>query len=125
MLKQFFDLIRGFFILVMFYITSLFIVKNLHIMLPPAILGLVLFAFCLILGIIKEEWIENASNLLIRNMAMFIVPFVGGLIVYKSLLLKNIFVILFVTFTTTTLLIVVTGLFVDYGLKLMRKLKHE
>lgn len=56
---------------------------------------------------------------------MFIVPFMGGLVVYKSLLIKNIFVILFVTFTTTTLLIVLTGLFVDNGLKLMRKLKHE
>ncbi len=58
-------------------------------------------------------------------MAMFIVPFMGGLVVYKSLLVKNIFVILFVTFTTTTLLIIITGLFVEFGLKFMRKLKHE
>lgn len=125
MLKKFFNFVRGFAILVMFYITSVFIVKTLHIMFPPAILGLILFSLCLVKGIIKEEWIETASNVLIKNMAMFIVPFMGGLVVYKSLLIKNIFVILFVTFTTTTLLIVLTGLFVDNGLKLMRKLKHE
>ena len=116
---------RGFVILVMFYIASLFIVKALHIMFPPTILGLILFSICLVKGIIKEEWIETTSNILIKNMAMFIVPFMGGLVVYKSLLIKNIFVILFVTFTTTTLLIVLTGLFVDSGLKWMRKLKHE
>lgn len=94
-------------------------------MLPPAILGLILFAVSLVLGIVKEEWIETTANVLIKNMAMFIVPFMGGLVVYKSLLVKNIFVILFVTFTTTTLLIIITGLFVEFGLKFMRKLKHE
>ncbi len=94
-------------------------------MLPPAILGLILFAVSLVLGIVKEAWIETTANVLIKNMAMFIVPFMGGLVVYKSLLVKNIFVILFVTFTTTTLLIIITGLFVEFGLKFMRKLKHE
>ena len=125
MFKQIFDFMRGFVILVMFYIISLCIIKSLHIILPPAILGLILFSFCLIKGIIKEEWIETASNILIKNMAMFIVPFMGGLVVYKSLLIKNIFVILFVVFTTTTLLIIMAGLFVDNGLKWMRKFKHE
>lgn len=125
MLKQIYYFLRGFAILVMFYIISLFIIKSLHIMLPPAILGLILFAVSLILGIVKEAWIETTANVLIKNMAMFIVPFMGGLVVYKSLLVKNIFVILFVTFTTTTLLIIITGLFVEFGLKFMRKLKHE
>ncbi len=125
MLKQIYYFLRGFAILVMFYIISLFIIKSLHIMLPPAILGLILFAVSLVLGIVKEAWIETTANVLIKNMAMFIVPFMGGLVVYKSLLVKNIFVILFVTFTTTTLLIIITGLFVEFGLKFMRKLKHE
>ena len=125
MLKQIYYFLRGFAILVMFYIISLFIIKSLHIMLPPAILGLILFAVSLVLGIVKEEWIETTANVLIKNMAMFIVPFMGGLVVYKSLLVKNIFVILFVTFTTTTLLIIITGLFVEFGLKFMRKLTHE
>ena len=82
MLKQIFDFIRGLSILICFYVLSLFIVKAFHIMLPPAILGLVLFAAALAIGIIKEEWIADVSNFLIKNMAMFIVPFMGGLIVY-------------------------------------------
>lgn len=130
MLKKFFDLLRGFIILVSFYILSSFIVKTLHIMLPPAILGLVLFAISLIFGIIKEKWIETCSKFLIKYMAMFIVPLMGGLVVYKTLLFKNWFVILLVIFLTTTLLIITTGLFVDLGLKYLklhkiRKLKNE
>lgn len=128
MLKTIFDYTRGFVILVIFYIISAFIIKVFDIMLPPAILGLVLFAAALLFGIIKEEWIEKTSNFLIKNMAMFLVPLMGGLIVYKSLLLKNWFVILLVIFITTTLLLVTIGLFVEYGLKFlklhrMRKIK--
>ncbi len=120
MLKKIFDFTRGLLILIIFYIISALAIKIFHIMLPPAILGLVLFAGALITGIIKEAWIETASNFLIKYMAMFIVPFMGGLIIYKSLLLKNWFVILLVIFITTTLLIVTTGLFVEYGLKFLK-----
>lgn len=122
MLKKILDFLRGFLILVIFYIISAFIVKSLHIMLPPAILGLTLFAIALTSGIIKEKWIETTSNFLIKYMAMFLVPLMGGLIVHKTLLLNNWLTILLVIFLTTTFLIVVTGLFVEYGLKyIMRK----
>lgn len=123
MFKNIFDFIRGFIILFSFYFISFFIVKFLHIAFPPTILGLILFAAALILGIIKEEWIKKTSDILIKNMAMFIVPFMGGLVVYKSLLLKNWFVILLVIFITTTVLIILTGLFVDLGLKYLELYK--
>lgn len=123
MFKNIFDFIRGFIILFSFYFISSFIVKFLHIAFPPTILGLILFAAALILGIIKEEWIKKTSDILIKNMAMFIVPFMGGLVVYKSLLLKNWFVILLVIFITTTVLIILTGLFVDLGLKYLKLYK--
>lgn len=119
MQRKIFDFLRGFVILIMFYITSFCIVKALHLMLPPAILGLMLFAAALISGIIKEEWINSASNFLIKYMGLFIVPFMGALILYKSILIKNWFVILFVIFITTTLLIVTIGLFVEHGLRFL------
>ena len=112
--------IIGLLILIGFYFISYFIVKLLHISLPPAILGLILFAIALIQGIIKEDWIKLVCDFLIKNMAMFIVPFLGGLIAYKSLLMKNWLVILIVIFVTTTLTIVITGLFVEWGIKLLR-----
>ena len=118
--KQFFNFIIGFLILIGFYFLSFYILKLLHIAFPPAILGLILFSFALIEGIIKESWIKDACEFLINNMAMFLVPFIGGLIVYKSLLMKNWLVILVVIFISTTVIIAVTGLFVEWGIKLLR-----
>ena len=79
-----------------------------------------LFALSLITGIIKEEWIEITADWLINNMAMFLIPFWGALILYQNLLSKNALVILLVVFLTTTLIIVFTGLFVEYGIKFLR-----
>ncbi|MCM1340099.1 MAG: CidA/LrgA family protein [Muribaculaceae bacterium] len=117
---QFFELLLGLCILIFFYYISYLIVRVLNIPMPPAILGLILFAFALIEGLIKEQWVESICNLLIKNMAMFLTPFVGGLILYKSILVKNWLVIFLVIFITTTLTIMVTGYFTEYGLKRLR-----
>ena len=101
------------------------ILSFLCIKFPPAILGLVLFAVSLISGFVKENWIKDAVELLMKNMAMFLLPFWGGLVVYESLLERNALVILLVVFLTTTIIIVCTGLFVEYGLKYTRLLKWK
>ncbi len=119
-IKLILNFILGFIILTGFYFVSSVIIKFLHVPLSPVILGLILFAFALVEGIIKEEWIKMTSEFLIKNMAMFIVPFMGGLVVYKHMIMKNWLVILVVIFVTTTLMIIITGLFVEYGLKFLR-----
>lgn len=119
-LKNIFDFTLGFLILISFYFVSLFIVKTLNTPFPPAILGLVLFAAALIKGIIKEDWIKQTCEFLVNNMAMFFVPFIAGLITYKTIIYKNLLVIILVIFITTSLTIVLTGLFVEWGLKLLR-----
>ncbi len=110
----------GFFIIFFIYYVSLFILKLFKIPFPPAILGLILFFLGLKLGIIKEAWVEETSNFLLKNMAILFVPFIVGLITYKDLLLKNWFIILLIIFLTTTFMIVSIGLFVEYGLKFIR-----
>lgn len=119
-MRRVFKAIIGFLILIGFYIISSFIVKFLHISLAPAILGLILFSFCLIEGLIKEEWVKETCDFLMKNMALFIVPFMGGLVLYKEMIKSNWLVILIVIFVTTTITIVITGLFVEYGLKYLR-----
>lgn len=115
----------GFIILTAFYYAGYIVVHLTNIPLPPAIIGLMLFAFSLINGIIDEKYVKNTCDFLMKNMALFIVPFMGGIIIYKPLLIKNWFVILVVIFLTTTLTIVITGLFVEYGLKLIRLRKMK
>ena len=129
MLKTFSEFIIGTLIMLVFYYASAFILKLLHIVFPPAILGLLLFALALIYGVIKEEWVNTASEWYIKNLAMFLVPFWGGLLVYQDLLKKNWIAILLVIFVTTTLTIVCTGLFVEWGMKFLRlhhmRRKHD
>lgn len=118
--EDFLYLILGFTILIAFYYASYCIVKLLHVTLPPAILGLILFSIALIQGIIKEKWIKSACEILMNNMAMFVVPLFCGLIVYKSILAKNWLAVFIVIFVTTSLIIVLTGLFTEWGIKLLR-----
>lgn len=120
MIKNILKFILGFMILLCFYFISLFIIKITKIFIPPAILGLILFALSLIFKIIKEEWVETTVNFFLKNMAILFVPFIGGLIVYKSVLLTNWLTIALVILITTTVTIVLTGLFVEYGIKYLR-----
>ena len=119
-LEDFLYFVLGLVILFAFYYASCLIVKLLHLPLPPAILGLILFTIALVEGIIKEKWVESSCNILINNMAMFLVPLFCGLIAYKSILAKNWLAIFIIIFITTTVVIVLTGLFTEWGIKLLR-----
>lgn len=117
MFKTTLKFILGLVILFTFYIFSLNILKILHIHFPPAILGLILFFISLTAGIIKEEWIKTTSEFFLKNMAILFIPFIVGIILYKSIIIKNWFVILLIILLTTTITLIFTGLFVEYGIK--------
>ena len=87
MFDKIFKFIIGFIILLGFYAISLLIVRQTHINLPPAILGLILFATSLKLGFIKEDWVNVTTNFMLKNMAILFVPFLVGLIIYKNVLI--------------------------------------
>lgn len=123
MIKTLLKFLLGLGILFSFYILSMCIIKLTHITMPPAILGLILFSLSLINGIIKEEWIKTTVEFLLKNMAILFVPFIGGLIIYQSVLLKNWVAIMLIVLLTTTITIVLTGLFVEYGIKYLRLYK--
>ena len=114
------DFTKGIIILLIFYFISFGILHIVHIQFPPTILGLILFAIALISGIVKEDWIKTSSEWLINNMAMFLLPFIAGLVAYQSILLKNLVPIVLVIFVTTTAISVLTGLFIEYGTAFVR-----
>ena len=120
MIKKCFDFTLGIVILLSFYYISLGFIHILKIQFPPSILGLILFAAALILGIVKESWIKTSSEWLINNMAMFLLPFIAGLVAYQSMIFKNLIPILLGIFITTTCVIVFTGLFMEYGSAILR-----
>lgn len=120
MLKQILDFTRGIIILLSFYFLSVGIIHIIKIQFPPTILGLILLAAALISGVIKEDWIKAPSEWLINNMAMFLLPFIAGLVAYQSMIFKNLIPIILVIFITTSAIIVFTGLFIEYGMAYIR-----
>ena len=125
MKNDFFKFCFGFIILLIFYLISHLILTFLNINFPKTILGLILFIIALHSKLIKEEQVDFVCNILTKNIALFLVPYLVGLIVYKKLLIENWIVILLTVFITTTLIIIFTGLFVEFGLKLLNKKEAE
>lgn len=86
MLKKALKFTLGMAILFAVYYVSYLILKLTQIKLPPAILGLVIFAWLLYIGAVKEEWIKPAVDFMLKNMPILFVPFMVGIVLYKSVL---------------------------------------
>lgn len=115
-----YEISRGFLILMALYFFADLILKLFKITFPPAILGLIFLFIGLNFKIIKENWIDKTANFLLKNMALFFVPFIVGVVVYKSTLLKIWLPLLIIVFGVTAITIIVTGLYVEYGIKFLR-----
>ena len=122
-MKKVLEFILGIIILFGFYFLALIFLKIAQLKFPAPILGLVMFAISLINGWIKEAWIKTTVELFLKNMALFFVPFIVGLVVYQDTLLKNGLNIAIIVLATTVLTIIITGLFVEYGIKYLRLYK--
>lgn len=57
--------------------------------LPGAVLGLMLFALSLFLGVVKLEWVEAEANVLLRHMLLFFAPVIVGVIAFRDLLVRE------------------------------------
>jgi len=60
------------------------VLHALGVPLPGNVLGLILLVICLFTGVVKLEWIEQVSLLLVRNMMLFFAPVIVGVILFKD-----------------------------------------
>ncbi|MCM1010569.1 MAG: CidA/LrgA family protein [Fusobacterium sp.] len=110
----------GFGILILLQFISNLIINILPIKFPAPILGMVILVILLQAKIIKEEWIKNICELLLKHMALLFIPLFVGIIVYFDLIKTNILPILIAIFLITTLIMVFTALFVETIIKFTR-----
>ncbi|TVY10133.1 CidA/LrgA family protein [Paenibacillus cremeus] len=99
----------GFAILLAFYMLGTVIQVGLHVPLPANVIGLILFTLCLFLRIVKIEWVEDASQFLIKNMLMLFAPFVVGTMVFFSLIGQEAVLMLISLFASTFGVLLITG----------------
>lgn len=120
MISRIFKCIVGFVIIVAIQFFCNWIVKSFRFILPAPIMGLILMAFLLQTNIIKKEWVKDICELLLKNMPLLFVPLFVGIIVYYSVIEKNLIPILINVIFTATLTIYATALIVENIIKYVR-----
>ncbi|WP_284646487.1 CidA/LrgA family protein [Paenibacillus silviterrae] len=98
---------RGFAIILTFYLAGIVIQLGLDIPLPSSVIGLALFTLFLFLGLIKLKWVERTASLLNRHMLLFFAPIIAGTLSILPLIRENAASIL-VTFVVSWLAVLLS-----------------
>ena len=117
---KFFQLLLGFAILCAVQFVCNFVITRLEIAFPAPIAGIIVLALLLQFDIIKKSWVKDICELFLRYMPLFFVPLFVGIIAYYGLIEKNLIPILVNVALTTTLVIVISSLFVENVIKFVR-----
>lgn len=116
-------LFRQSIIVIGIYLLCEFISKSLNLPIPGNILGMLLLLFLLIMNIVKIEDIDTVTNFFLDHLAFFFIPAGVGLL-SSIFLIKDIWLkVTVVCFATTLLVIVVTGIIVQFISKILKKRK--
>ena len=91
--------------------------KTFNLIFPGTVIGMIILLILLLCNIIKINWIEDISNILLAHLVFLFIP--GGVGIIKSLdMFKgNILSLLIILILTTIIVIVVTGLTVQLLIK--------
>lgn len=104
-------------VLLVFNQLGIGIVDLFQLPLPGNVVGMVLLFICLWVGILKLEWIEGASSILIRNLAFFFIPISVGLMTLGTVFWENGFALLVALLISAFVGIVLSGISSQYFVK--------
>ncbi len=124
-MKKVFNFLTGLIIIFSVQFFCAYILRILKITFPAPILGIILLFLLLKCKIIEPEKIEDCCNFLLKNMVLFFIPLFVGIITYSDIILKNFQTIIATIFITTTLVMVIVGLFVENVIKFKKLNKYR
>lgn len=107
-------------ILGIYFLGSL-IQETLKLPVPGSVLGMIILLFLLCAGVVKIYMIENITNFLLDNLAFFFIPAGVGLLSSFTMLKDKLSVIVFISITSTIIMIISTGLIVEIMMKGRKK----
>jgi len=102
-------MVRGFAVLLLMQFAGEMLCQTLTLPLPGNVVGLVLLLLAFQVGLVKVEWVNEASDLLLSHMALFFVPAGVGVMVYFDLLAKEWLPIVCATALSTFAVMAITG----------------
>jgi len=101
---------RDFALLFVFTFLGQWVAPHLPFTLPGSIVGMLFLFLALVLGIVKLDWIEQGSGLLIKYMAVMFVPLGVGLVAYLAVIRHGAFPFILSTLVSTFITMAVAGL---------------
>jgi holin-like protein len=102
-------MIRGFAVLLSFQLFGELAARGFDWPVPGSVVGMALLLAALILGLVKVEWVTEASELVLTHMALLFVPVGVGVMLYFDLLAREWLPIVAATVLSTFIVIAVTG----------------
>jgi holin-like protein len=102
-------MIRGFAVLLGFQLLGELLVTLAHWPVPGGVAGMALLLIALVLGLIRQEWVTEAAEVMLTHMALLFVPVGVGVMLYFDLLAREWLPILAATVLSTFVVIAVTG----------------
>ncbi|MBQ8848404.1 MAG: CidA/LrgA family protein [Candidatus Gastranaerophilales bacterium] len=125
-MNKFLNFCLGILIIFIIQYLSIFITKSLNIIFPAPIFGIILLFIFLKIGLIKENWIKDFCEFIIKHMILFFIPMFVGIMVYQDLITKNFLNFFLIIVLTTSITGISVGLFIENIIKYKRlkKLKE-
>lgn len=99
------------------YYLSTWSVAAFHLPIPGSVLGMLVLFGLLSTGIIKEQWLSLAANLLLKHLAFFFIPIAVELMEWGDLFTEKGHLLFFPLVISTFVALFVTGAVAQFFIK--------
>jgi len=120
-MRYFRNLIIGFLILISLQMISNFVIQKFHLSFPSPLLGMIFLALILHFKILPIKYIQDTCELLLKNMILFFVPLLVGVILYEKIIIANLYPILLTIIISTISSLIITSKIIDVLLDMKEK----
>lgn len=107
-------MVRGLALLLLFQGVGELVSRTLGWPIPGNVLGMGLLLAALGMKIVRTDWVEEAADLLLDNLALFFVPAGVGVMAYFQLIAREWLPITVATIVSTFVVMAVTGKLADW-----------
>jgi holin-like protein len=103
------NILKGMAFLLLFQFSGEVLVAWSGLPVPGNVVGMVLLLLCLLAGVVRVDWVEEAAELLLKHLALFFVPAGVGVMVYFNLIASQWLPITISMVLSTFVVLAVTG----------------
>lgn len=119
-MKKILNFLFGMLIIFCIQYFCVFVLKILNITFSAPVLGIIILFVLLKLKIIKEDWIKDFCDFILKYMILFFIPMFVGIVNFKNELEQNFLPIILTIIITTTIVMVVVAIFIENMIKIKR-----